>query len=167
MAERVGFEPTSGDKPETPLAGERLRPDSATSPDIAHKIVAAAAETAPTGTADSKTSTSPLFIRIVVSVARSGVSVAHDEPPFRIDPVRPVYTGVETVPPHAGRKTRPPPRVILATAGRSGERGIRTPGTRKGPTVFKTDAFVRSAISPLTKIQRNVDTSGRRPRRPV
>ena len=32
--------------------------------------------------------------------------------------------------------------------GRSGERGIRTPGTRKGSTVFKTDAIVRSAISP-------------------
>ena len=29
-----------------------------------------------------------------------------------------------------------------------GERGIRTPGTLAGTTVFKTDAIVRSAISP-------------------
>ncbi len=29
-----------------------------------------------------------------------------------------------------------------------GERGIRTPGTRKGSTVFKTAALDRSAISP-------------------
>ncbi len=29
-----------------------------------------------------------------------------------------------------------------------GERGIRTPGDREATTVFKTDAFVRSAISP-------------------
>gem|GEM_PF-4258079 len=31
---------------------------------------------------------------------------------------------------------------------RSGGRGIRTPGTVAGPTVFKTVAFVRSAIPP-------------------
>jgi hypothetical protein len=30
---------------------------------------------------------------------------------------------------------------------RSRERGIRTPGTREGSTVFKTAAFDRSAIS--------------------
>ena len=29
-----------------------------------------------------------------------------------------------------------------------GRRGIRTPGTREGPSVFKTGAFVRSAILP-------------------
>ena len=32
LAERVGFEPTKGYKPFTRLAGERLRPYSATSP---------------------------------------------------------------------------------------------------------------------------------------
>ena len=37
-------------------------------------------------------------------------------------------------------------------SGSSGERGIRTLGTRKGSTVFKTDAIVRSAISPSTII---------------
>ena len=34
----------------------------------------------------------------------------------------------------------------FASAG--GERGIRTPGTLARPTVFKTAAFNRSAISP-------------------
>ena len=33
-----------------------------------------------------------------------------------------------------------------------GGRGIRTPGTREGPTVFKTVAIVRSAIPPPTKL---------------
>ena len=33
-----------------------------------------------------------------------------------------------------------------------GERGIRTPGDREATTVFKTDAIVRSAISPLTRL---------------
>ena len=33
-----------------------------------------------------------------------------------------------------------------------GERGIRTPGDREATTVFKTDAIVRSAISPQTRI---------------
>ncbi len=32
-----------------------------------------------------------------------------------------------------------------------GERGIRTPGARKGSTVFKTAAFDHSAISPLQR----------------
>ncbi len=35
----------------------------------------------------------------------------------------------------------------------SGGRGIRTPGPRKGTPVFKTGAFVRSAIPPLANVQ--------------
>jgi hypothetical protein len=38
----------------------------------------------------------------------------------------------------------------------SGERGIRTPGSVTGTTVFKTAAFDRSAISPLAGKNTNI-----------
>jgi hypothetical protein len=37
-----------------------------------------------------------------------------------------------------------------------GERGIRTPGSVTGTTVFKTAAFDRSAISPLGRKNTNI-----------
>ncbi len=42
--------------------------------------------------------------------------------------------------------------MVPATVSSGGERGIRTPGTREGPTVFKTVAIVRSAIPPPARI---------------
>ncbi len=36
-----------------------------------------------------------------------------------------------------------------------GGRGIRTPGTREGPLVFKTSAFVRYAIPPRLRLSVN------------
>ncbi len=42
--------------------------------------------------------------------------------------------------------------MVHATVSSGGERGIRTPGTREGPTVFKTVAIVRSAIPPPVRI---------------
>ena len=60
--------------------------------------------------------------------------------------------------PGVGRSlaVRRPQNWLRAAYGRpsefGGERGIRTPGDRKASTVFKTDAIVRSAISPLLRI---------------
>jgi hypothetical protein len=38
-------------------------------------------------------------------------------------------------------------------ANTCGERGIRTPGSREGTTVFKTAAIDHSAISPVAKLK--------------
>ena len=46
----------------------------------------------------------------------------------------------------------PPLNGVFGLAEQGGGRGIRTPGTREGPTVFKTDAIVRSAIPPLARL---------------
>ena len=41
---------------------------------------------------------------------------------------------------------------VVFVTNSGGRRGIRTPGTREGPLVFKTNAIVRSAILPQTNI---------------
>src|SRR5262249_45966570 len=53
------------------------------------------------------------------------------------------------------------------TEGDGGGRGIRTPGTRKGSTVFKTAALNHSAIPPFTMVARVCGRAGRSKRKKV
>ena len=74
---------------------------------------------------------------------------------LEIDGDRPFFDpDVEPIFPRSSSRSRTESAQPIA-AGRLWRReGIRTPGTREGPLVFKTSAIVRSAIPPETRLRR-------------